>query len=120
FATLYTLGESRRSDAEMSADTREVAFEAFINGAIGYCQAGDALLRIHQTASMPVPPIYNAYFIAAELALKAFLRYCGESTESLKKKWSHNLNGMYAVAIVKGLKPGEADLVDLQNVIGLL
>jgi hypothetical protein len=104
----------------MSSLTKEVAFEAFIKDAIDYRQAADALLRFEQTESMLLSPIYNSYFIATELALKAFLRYSGQATELLKSKWKHNLIGMLSEAISCGLKIDQADLLDISNIINLL
>jgi hypothetical protein len=104
----------------MSAVMKEVDFEAFINGAIDYCRAGDELLKTCRTESLSFSPIYNAFFIAAELALKAFLRFNGELTVSLRTKWKHDLTGMFKEASARGLKPNAADALELRNVINLL
>jgi hypothetical protein len=84
----------------------EVSPAAFLNGAKRNGEAANLLLCVSRTSGIGLDPIYILYFLAAELALKAFLVFKGMKTKELESRlWGHRLEKLHDEAILRGLTP---------------
>ena len=92
---------------------------AFLNGSRSYCDAANFLMEAKADLRRSYDPIYMLYFHAAELALKAFLRFKGVSTKEVKKL-KHHLGKLYSTAKEMGLVVDTLDSIELENVVSLL
>ena len=110
----------RSLDKHQNETAKEIAFEAFLNGATQFCGAADLLVSGLEPHKLQHDPAYVLYFHATELALKAFLRFSGKTTAELKKDWSHDIEGLYGEALAFRLAPHRAIALKLQNVVYLL
>ncbi|MGO8754499.1 MAG: hypothetical protein ACLQHK_04645 [Gallionellaceae bacterium] len=98
----------------------EILPDAYFNRAKTFCKAGDILFEPLKSTNSSLDPAYLLYFHAAEMAIKAFLRFQGEKTIDLKNNYKHNIEKMYTKALSLGLAPDLTMSTDFLNVINLL
>ena len=100
-------------------NVKEILPAIYLSDARRYLLAADALLGFQASPQIGTDPIYLLYYHAAELALKAFLRFAGHTTAQLKSM-KHNLLALYRDAISAGLKPDARTAPNFQKVLALL
>jgi hypothetical protein len=91
---------------------------AFFNRAVDYHEAARQLFDLHPDGSLS-DPINFLYFHTTELALKAFLRSHDVPVLGTKRQ-SHKLTELYEQCRSLGLKIGQSDRVEIENIVRLL
>ncbi|WP_223146702.1 hypothetical protein [Methylomonas albis] len=108
----------------MQKTDSEIHPNAFLNGAIEYCEAGSILLKAKLEDSenkAKLNPIYMLCSHATELALKAFLRHKNYPTKTLKQnKYRHNLVNLYNECRASGLTSQALKETDFINLVQCL
>jgi len=103
----------------VKAAVREILPGIYLSDARRYLLAADALHESETASKIGTDPLYLLYYHAAELALKAYLRYAGHTTAQLKSM-KHNLLALYRDALSAGFKPSAETARSFQRVLALL